>query len=73
MGDLDEKDLYTGIEKVAEFSSQLSKVLMTLGQGYKQLQASCHKTEDSVIDIRESLKKTRSKLGDSNSIYFLKF
>jgi hypothetical protein len=60
--DLDDQDLVSGIEKVAEFSSQLSRVLLTLGQGFKALQSSCHKTEDSVIDIRESLKKTRSKL-----------
>lgn len=62
MGDLDDMELIAGIEKVAEFSSQLSRVLLTLGQGYKSLTSSVHKTEDSVIDIRESLKKTRSKL-----------
>jgi len=65
---IDERDLFVGVEKVAEFSSQLSRVLMTLCQGFKQLQTSCHKTEDSVIDIRESLKKTRSKLGISHRI-----
>ena len=58
----DDKELLMGIEKVAEFSSQLSKVLLSLGQGFKTLQNSCNKTEESVIDIKESLKKTRSKM-----------
>ena len=58
----DDKELVMGIEKVAEFSSQLSKVLMSLGQGFKTLQSSCNKTEESVIDIKESLKKTRSRM-----------
>ena len=63
MGSIDDdKELLMGIEKVAEFSSQLSKVLLSLGQGFKTLQSSCNKTEESVIDIKESLKKTRSKM-----------
>ena len=65
---LEDKDLISGIEKVAEFSGQLSRVLLTLGQGFKSLQTAVHKTEDSVTDIRESLKKTRSKLGIQNLI-----
>ena len=97
--ELDDQELVGGIERVAEFSSQLSRVLMSLGQGFKTLQVwadisrsddinlltlqfylmelcpvyhstffqtSCNKTEDAVIDIRESLKKTRSKLGESD-------
>ena len=51
-----------GIEKVAEFSSQLSRVLLTLGHGFRNLQATCNKTEDQVIDLKEQLKRTRTKL-----------